>query len=113
MAGTYTISMNANGTPHVYAGLAATEARQLLKHFDGHAMGQIIASMPEPDDSTALGTNIVTFSCTTTRDADGSSVGTQLNTWPNVSTAGAGALQGAFDGALAKLDKHLAAKKSK
>lgn len=110
MAGTYTTTMDADGTKHVYAGLSAKETRQLLHHFATHALMKVIEVLPEADDTASTGTNTVNFSCVTTRDADGSRAGGQVNDWPNLSDTAAGALHGAFDAALARLDKHLAAK---
>src|SRR6266853_1435511 len=111
MSGTYTVTMDADGTIHTFAGLSAKETRQLLHHFEQQTMTKVLDTLPEPDDTSMAGPNTVNFSCITTRDADGSSIGGQINDWPNMSDVASGTLHGIFDAAMAKLDKHLANKK--
>lgn len=109
--GTMTVTMDANGTKHAWAGLDANETKHLFKHFIGHAQMKVIDMLSNPDDPSFAGTNVVEFDVVTTRDSDGAKIGSQHNTWDGLSDAAAGAVVGAFDDAMAKLDKHLAAKK--
>lgn len=111
MAGTYTVTMNADGDTHVYAGLSAKEASHLMHHFDANALAKVIDMIPEADDKSGDGSNDVHFTIRTVRDSDGKDCGGQANDWLGVSDAVSGVLHGAFDGATAKLDKHLASKK--
>ena len=108
MSGTYTVTMDANGSVHTYAGLSAKLVSKLFHHFDNQALGKVLDMVPEADDTSGSGTNNVQFTCKTVNDLTGVNVGDQTNNWYNISDAAAGALQGAFDDALAKLDKHLA-----
>lgn len=111
MSGTYTVTMVADGDSHVFAGLSAKDTTHLLRHFETNALGKIVDMIGEADDNSGDGANNVSFSCRTVRDSDGKDCGGQSNDWNGVSDAVVGALHGAFDNALAKLDKRLAAKK--
>jgi hypothetical protein len=111
MSGTYTTTMIADGKTHVFSGLLGKEVSRLLHHFDVSALSKVLDMIPEADDLTGDGPNDVKFTCRTVRDSTNKDVGGQSNDWLGVSDAVAGALNGAFDAALATLDKHLASKK--
>jgi|SRR5579859_1388920 len=111
MAGTYTVTMDADGTTHTFAGLSAHEAKQVMHHFEVNTLAKTIDMLPEASDTSGDGANDVTFDISTARDSDKKQLGTQHNDWLGISDAAKGALHGAFDAAMAKLDKRLAAKK--
>lgn len=111
MAGTYTVTMVADGDQHVFGGLSGKDVSRLMHHFDTGTLAKIIDMIPEADDKSGDGSNDVTFSMRTMRDSDSKDCGGQSNDWRGISDAASGAIHGAFDAAMAKLDKHLAAKK--
>lgn len=108
---TVEISVTANGkkSGHSFAALEAKDARHLADHLIGHALQKVNAMMPD-DPAVVQGPDSVSFEYVTTRDADGKMLGRQVNEWPIMDDATSAAIIGVYDGAMAKLDKRIAAK---
>jgi hypothetical protein len=103
------VTINGQKSGHKFAAIQGKDARHLGNHLIVHALQKVNAMMP--DDLAQLnGSNVVSFDYVVTRDDDGVSLGGQHNEWNTLNDTQVAGLQGAYDGAVAKLDKHIAAK---
>jgi hypothetical protein len=89
--------------------LNGPDGRKMGEHMIQHALAKVMAMAP--DSTTNAGSRSVTFDWE--YSMDGNQLATAKFAWNVLGDAEVGAIEGAFDGAMAKLDHHIAAKERK
>lgn len=101
-----TVTLDGVAQPEREFDLEGHEARHLGQHLISHALAKIMDMAPD-GDVTPAGSRVVQFDYA--YDNNGITADSSFK-WTGLDDAMVGAIQGAFDGAMAKLDHHIAAK---